>query len=179
MKCIKMVYTKSLISTILSFVFIISGDCQEIITDRASFEKQYNQRIIQEVIDGVYIPFDLKDAFGELERLSDKDMIRKFQNANEDTVAKKMHFSLGRWIIRNWGFYEGSRLSHHLKESGLAFPDDMAKFIIVSWHRKLNQKPLNIEDQISAYQEQRKKEAIEREKRKKVIKIEKQEGKNR
>ena len=55
----------------------------------------------------------------------------------------------------------------------------MATFIIVSWHRKLNQKPLNQEAQISAFQEKRKKEAIEREKRKKVIKVDKQEGKNR
>ena len=174
-----MINIRSTICVILFMGVLNAGYSQEIINDLASFEKQYNQRIIKEVLNGIYIPFDLEDAFGELERLSDKDMIQKFQLANEDTVAKKMHFSLGRWIIRNWGFYEGSRLSHKLKETGLAFPDDMATFIIVSWHRNLNQKPINQEAQISAFQEKRKKEAIEREKRKKVIKVDKQEGKNR
>jgi hypothetical protein len=172
-----------LIKNTMSFLFLIvitgSSASQEIINDRAAFEKQYQERILQEVLNGVYIPFDLDDAFGELERLSDRDMIVKFQSANEDTIAKKLHFSLGRWMIRNWGFYEGSRLSHYLKEAGLAFPDDMAKFIIVSWHRKLNQKPIDQESQILAIQEFRKQEAIEREKRKKVIKVEKRPGKNR
>lgn len=174
-----MMSIKNTLSFLVLCLIIGSTNGQEIINDRAAFEKQYQERILKEVINGVYIPFDLNDAFGELERLSDRDMIQKFQFAHEDTIAKKLHFSLGRWIIRNWGFYEGSRLSHHLKEAGLAFPDDMAKFIIVSWHRKLNQKPIEQESQIQAIQAIRSQEAIDREKRKKVIKLEKRPGKNR
>ncbi len=161
-------------------VFLVSFHCisQEIITDKKAFDKQYQERIKQEVLDGVYIPVDLWDAMNELERLTDPDMIEKFKNAPEDTIAIKLHFSLGRWIILNWGFYEGSRLSHTLKEAGLSFPDDMARFIIVSWHRKLNDLPLDVENQIRVFQEKREQEALEREKRKKVIKTDKPVDKN-
>ena len=162
----------------LLLVVAFHGVAQEIITDKEAFDKQYQERIQQEVLNGVYIPVDLEDAIQELERLTDADMIEKFRNAPEDTIATKLHFSLGRWIILNWGFYEGSRLSHHLKEAGLSFPDDMARFIIVSWHRKLNDRPLEVEDQISSFQEMRKQEALEREKRKQVIKTGKPGEKN-
>ena len=156
--------------------FGVSG--QDVITDKETFNRQYKERIKQEVLNGVYIPVDLEDAMRELQRLTDADMIEKFKNAPEDTIATKLHFSLGRWIIVNWGFYEGSRLSHLLREGGLSFPDDMARLIIVSWHRKLNDRPMEIQKQISAFQEKRRQEAIEREKRKKVIKTGKPGEKN-
>ena len=163
-----------------SFFLLVanSGTGQEIITNKETFQKQYNERIQQEVLNGVYIPVDLEDAINELERLTDADMIDKFRNAPEDTIATKLHFSLGRWIILNWGFYEGSRLSHKLKEAGLSFPDDMARLIIVSWHRKLNDRPLDVENQIRVFQEKRKQEAVEREKRKQVVKTGKTGEKN-
>ena len=163
-----------LLCAVFFFSYFVIG--QEIITDKEAFEKQYQERISKEILFGVYIPIDLDDAFGELERLTDEDMIQKFKSAHEDTIAKKLHFSLGRWMIHNWGFYEGSRLSHFLKQQGVSFPDDMAQLIMVSWHRKLNNEALETENQIALIQEKRKREAEDREKGKKVIKIEKKKG---
>lgn len=163
---------------LILFVLILQPiGAQEIITNQAEFEANYQKRIKKEMINGVYIPIDLEDAFYELERLTDVDMINKFQSAPEDTVARKLHFSLGRWITRNWGFYEGSRMSHFLKEKGLAFPDDMAQCIIVSWHRKLNEKEIDLPGQIMVYQEKRRIEAEEREQRKEVISVERRKRK--
>lgn len=121
------------------------------------FNKQYEKNIKKERLFGVYIPRDMEDAFVELERLSDKVSIDKFRSADEDDVATKLHFGLGNWMIVNWRFYEGSRFSHYLKLMGVSHPDDMAQFTIVSWHRKLNGKPLEMEERAQRYRDLRKK----------------------
>ena len=142
------------------------------------YEKNYQKRIKKEVLYDVYIPEDLNDALDELERLTDQGGILKFKEAPEDSVAVRLQWGLGRWIIHNWGFYEGSRLSHHLKLKGITDPNDMAKFLIVSWHRKLNGLPINEEAQIKVYQERLLKQKLEREKQREVISVEKKIRKN-
>ena len=135
----------------------------------AVFDSAYAERIQMEEIDGVYIPANIGDAFDELERLSSPADLEKYKMADEETVRTKLHFGLGRWMIHNWGFYDGSRLSHYLKEMGLEHPDDMAKFLLVSFHRHLNEKPLDIEEQIDFYAKLREQERIDREKSKELI----------
>lgn len=120
-----------------------------------SFEQAFNERyehnIQLERIRGVYIPVDMKDAFVELERLSEPQAVLKFKQASEDMVSRKLHFGLGRWMVTNWNFYNGSRFSHYLKEMGVSHPDDMAQFTIVSWHRHLNGKELGLEARAKDY----------------------------
>ena len=74
----------------------------------------------------------------------------------EADASSKLHFSLGRWISHNWGFYEGSRLSHYIKTNlGITYPDDMSRFIIVTYHRNLNRKPLDVKTLMNGYLEKR------------------------
>ncbi len=135
------------------------------------YEKEYQRRVKKEYINDIYIPKDLTDAFQELKRLSDKEAITRFQRAEEDTVAKKLYFSLGRWIVVNWGFHGGSRLSHWLKTKvGVAHPEDQALFVIRTFHRSLNKKELDVKTLVQELNEKRNKERI---KNKKVIKTEK------
>jgi hypothetical protein len=119
------------------------------------YEENYEWRIQQRVLDGIYIPEDLEDAFGEIKRLSEPEALDKFRSGAEEEVARKLHFGLGRWIIVNWGFYDGSRFSHYLKELGLSHPDDMAQFVIRTFHRELNNLPLDEEPLIEELREQR------------------------
>jgi len=151
---------------------------QEFGETEAELDSIYEARILMEEIDGVYIPVDLEDAFLELERLSSAADIEKFKSATEETVRDKLHFGLGRWMVHNWGFYMGSRLSHHLKELGLEHPDDMAKFLLVSWHRHLNGEPLAIEEQVKYYYEKREQERRDRAGSKEVINEETRKKKN-
>lgn len=111
-----------------------------------AFEKAYQKRITKEYISGVYIPKDLADCFIQLNQLTDKESKVKFKNMPEAEAASKLHFSLGRWIIYNWGFYEGSRFSFYLKNLGISHPDDMAKFVIITYHRNLNKNKLNVKE---------------------------------
>lgn len=125
----------------------------------SEYDKAYKLRVQRETINGVYIPADLGDAFAQLHQLIDRESKDKFRKANEVEAVSKLHFSLGRWMIINWHFYQGSRLSHSLKGMGLHHPDDMATFIIRSYHRSLNKVPidakLQIEELVTAREEER------------------------
>ena len=102
-------------------------------------------------INGVYIPKDIAEAYDEFIHLSPDESIAQFKLMDEVIAAKKLHFGIGRWMIVNWSFYEGSRLSHVLREAGLLHPDDMAGVLIRVFHRKLNGNPENLENLVSEY----------------------------
>jgi hypothetical protein len=131
----------------------------------AEFEAHYAKRIRLEVIDGVYIPADLADAHSELNRLADPKALVQFKQSPEDSIRRKLHFGLGRWILVNWGFEEGSRLSHYMKAKGVSVPDDMVEVIILTWHRQLNNKPLEMAEEIAAIDKRRSAERAERDKK--------------
>lgn len=165
---------KLLYSTILILVMITGhGFSQPSVSPDAAIDKKYEERIKKEYIHGVYIPEDLTDAFSRLNKLIDKDSKKKFKEVSEAIAVKKLHFSLGRWMIYNWGFYEGSRLSHSIKQLGVYHPDDMARFIIITYHRYLNKEDLKVKELISEFGEKQEKEKEARKNKGKVIHTEK------
>jgi len=112
----------------------------------AEYEANYAKRIKLEQINGVYIPIDLEDAFSELDRLADPAGKAAFKNAPDTSIAKT-HFGLTQWVQLNWGLDDGSRLSHYLKSKGIFRPDDMSRIIVLTYHRRLNGKPLMLEEE--------------------------------
>lgn len=139
---------------------------------KSEYEQNYKKRIEQSQLAGQYIPKDLPDAIEQLNKLTDQQSRDKFKMLNEYDAQHKMFFSLTRWICTNWGFYEGSRMSHYLKEVGISFPEDQATAIIIAWHRTLNKKDINFKQIRDSIVEKRKKERDERLKKAKVIKEE-------
>lgn len=137
------------------------------------YQATYASRIKLEMINGVYIPFDLEDAFSELVRLSDVKGLAEFKVAPEDSVRRKLHFGLGRWILMNWGFEEGSRMSHYMKGRGVSLPDDMVEVIIITWHRHLRGLPIRFEDEVALIDKRKKEEKAKRDAQKEVIILEK------
>ena len=128
----------------------------------AEYEAQYAKRIRMEIINGIYIPADLHDAHNELTRLADTKGLASFKQSPEDSIRRKLHFGLGRWILVNWGFEEGSRLSHYMKAKGVSTPDDMVEVIILTWHRQLNNRPLKLEEEIAIIDKRREEEKAKR-----------------
>jgi len=137
------------------------------------FEKQYQQRIKQEKLNGVYIPKNLDDALLQLDKLINAPSQTKLKNIPEDSLCVRLHTRLGQWMILNWGFYGGSRLSHYLRSAGITYPDDMADFLLLAYHRKLNGKPVIIKDLATYFRDKRKKEFEKEKKERKVLKEEK------
>ena len=72
----------------------------------AEIEAEYQRRIKKEYLNRVYIPKDLADCFIQLNKLIDEESKAKFKRAPEEVVVRKLHFSLGRWMIHYWSFYQ-------------------------------------------------------------------------
>src|SRR5687768_5649676 len=155
---------------LLTLLFATSG----LLTAQTSeeFEANYAKRIKEEILYGVYIPADLEDAHNELTRLADPQGLAAFKASPEDSIKRKLHFGFGRWIMLNWSLEDGSRISHHLKEMGASHPDDMVRVIIVTWHRKLNNRPQNLEVMLEEIKTRVKEEKAKRDAEKKYIIIE-------
>lgn len=143
---------KFIFVNIILILTFLSANAQAIFDNEADYEKAYQQNIKKTHIDGVYIPASIAEAFTELELLAEKEDLLKFASAPEEIVSKKLHFGLGRWIMLKWNFYTGSRLSHLLKEKGIPTPDFMGKFIVQTFHRHLNNVPLDMDTLIADIQ---------------------------
>ena len=138
-------------------------------SDEKEFEKQYQECIKKDKLNNVYIPKNLDDAMLQLDKITSVESQAKIKVIPEDSVCLALHNRLGQWIILNWGFYGGSRLSHYLRSAGVTFPDDMADFLILAYHHKLNGKPVVIKELATIFREKRKKEHETEKKEGKVI----------
>ncbi len=136
------------------------------------YEANYAKRIKLEMINGVYIPIDLEDAFSELSRLASTNGLAEFKISPEDSIRRKLHFGLGRWILINWGIEDGSRISEYMKNVGVSTPDDIVEVIILTWHRHLNGQPLKIEEEIVIIEKRKAEEKAKRDAQKEVIILE-------
>jgi len=128
------------------------------------FERQYQERITKDRLFGIYIPKNLDDALVQLDKLSSEESKKIFLSIPEDSVCRVMHNRLGQWMIVNWSFYEGSRLSHYLRSAGVTYPDDMADFLILAFHRHLNGKTVTVKELAPRFREMRRK-ALEQDRR--------------
>ena len=105
----------------------------------------------------------------ELDKRISVESRAKLKSIPEDSVCMVFHNRLGQWMILNWGFYGGSRLSHYIRSAGITFPDDMADFLILAYHRRLNAKPVGIKELALEFKAKRKQEFEARRKKGKVI----------
>ncbi|MBU6342076.1 MAG: hypothetical protein KGS48_11335 [Bacteroidetes bacterium] len=138
----------------------------------AEYERQYQERIKKDKLGNVYIPKNLDDALQQLDKLISPESQVKIKEIPAEKVVDELHGRLGQWIILNWGFYGGSRLSHYLRSAGVTYPDDQADFILLAYHDKLNGKPINIKELATKYRQKRKEAWEKEQKSRKVIKEE-------
>jgi hypothetical protein len=139
------------------------------INTEEEYQKRYNERITKDRLYGVYIPKNLDDAMLQLDKQISEESKKSIRSIPEDSACMVLHRRLGLWMINNWGFYEGSRLSHYLRSAGVSYPDDMADFLILAYHRHLNQKPIELKELAKFYRETRKKEHLDDLKKGEVI----------
>jgi len=154
-----MKFTLYLLAALIISSFKIQA--QDPVSTPEQYDSLYAINIQLSRINGVYIPRDLSEAHKRIIELTAADKLDGFAKAEEKVVCKKLHFGIGRWMILNWNFYEGSRLSHYLKEEGLLHPDDMAQYILRTLHRNLNKLELEKESIIAELKEARMKEVNE------------------
>ncbi|MFA5337646.1 MAG: DUF6794 domain-containing protein [Candidatus Omnitrophota bacterium] len=101
---------------------------------------------------GVYIPRNLDDCFKELKKMLNPELIKEMK-AGAEADMTKYHRGLGMWIRNNWGLWSGSRLKTYFNDLGVRHPDDMSGVILTSFWRNLNNKPIQLKEQIKYYQD--------------------------
>ena len=141
--------------------------------NQAEYEVNYKRRILLDTLAGIYIPKDTKDAFAQLNKKIDVKSKEKFIHTSPDTIATFAVKSLGSWMIRNWGFYEGSRLGDFLRKKGVYHPEDQAAFLVIGYYRFLNNLPLEEDKRITEFQKKRKAAVDARKRKGEVISSEK------
>ncbi|NBC24176.1 MAG: hypothetical protein GVX78_00995 [Bacteroidetes bacterium] len=147
----------SLLFILLSFICTAYGQVD-------SFDN-YEWRIKQAYLFDTYIPSDIEEAYAEIEGLTPPATLRRFATYPEDSIRGRLQLTLGKWLAKNWQLHEGSRLSHYLKKRGLTHPEDMVEFIILGFHRHLNDEPLDSETLIQRLIERRKTKFFESQKK--------------
>jgi hypothetical protein len=168
-------YKLTFYTAILLFLALGSNNafCQDKAppSSATEYEKRFQENLAKDRINGVYIPKNLDDAFVQLDKLLDPRSREKFKSMSEETAASKLHFSLGRWMITNWQFYEGSRFSNYLASAGITYPDDKADFMIRSYHRHVNGQSIGFKELAIAYKAMRKAQYEKELTEAKVIKV--------
>lgn len=97
-------------------------------------------------------PKDIEEAVAYFEKRWSKKDKKKFSDKPEKRAVLDAHFGVGMWIRNEW--IRGNRdtlLINHFNSLGIYHPDDMSSIILTSLHRKLNNKPLDIEGQVKYY----------------------------
>ncbi|MCC6815907.1 MAG: hypothetical protein IT267_05805 [Saprospiraceae bacterium] len=161
-------YIKMLRYSWLLFFVLTIDVCFAQSSDEEEFKKNYEKRILLARINDVYIPINTEDAIKELIRLTEKDARDKLITVPEDTIASKLHFSLGRWIMINWGLEQGSRLSHYYFKKGVGEKDDMIDLLLRCFYRRLAGKELHEEMLVDHYK-QLQKERLEERRKKSIL----------
>lgn len=135
---------KTVLTTIFTLIFII--------TFQFLFGQKPNGKIKKaklDTINGVYIPKDLEDCFVQIDKMLNDSLKTEFKKISEDDFTEKTHFGLGIWMRNNWSLWEGYRLSKYFNDREIYHPDDMSGIILTSYHRKLTNKNIDLENQIN------------------------------
>lgn len=116
---------------------------KERVQELKQIQKLYQENIVADSINGVYIPKNIEEAFTELNRLLKAKDIEAIKNREDDALD---HFGLGMWIRNNWGLWGGSRLQQYFIKRDINHPDSMSTFIMSQYSNWLNGKNDEWED---------------------------------
>jgi hypothetical protein len=100
-----------------------------------------------------YVPKNLNDALTYLDcKWPAKDK-EEFKNKNEREAVTELHFGAGQAIRNNWGLWAKRRnsLVRYFNRLGIHHPDDISSIILTSFHRKLNNKAIDLDKQVESH----------------------------
>jgi hypothetical protein len=100
-----------------------------------------------------YIPKNLDEAISFLDcKWSEKDK-EDFKSKEEGAAVAGLHLGTAMAIRNNWGLWREKKtpLVKFFNKKGIYHPDNMTGIIFTSFHRKLNNKPIDLEKQIEYY----------------------------
>jgi len=102
-----------------------------------------------------YIPKNLNDALIYLECEWSQEDKNEFKNKDEQDAVTQLHFGTGLSIRNSWGLWaeKENSFKRYFKRLGIFHPDDISSIILTSFHRKLNGKDIDLNEQVKYYKE--------------------------
>jgi hypothetical protein len=98
------------------------------------------------------IPSNLEECLMRLDFLLDDKFKEDYKSFKEEEAVERVNFfGLGTRVRQNWNLFKGSRLTSYFSKIGVSRPEDMTHIIFTSYHRHLNQKDLNLNQQLATY----------------------------
>jgi hypothetical protein len=81
-----------------------------------------------------------------------QEQLNTWASMIEEDALIEAHHGLGASIRNNWGLWPGSALKSDFETRGIHHPDDMSSILLVSLHRKINGRLVNLDIQVRHYQ---------------------------
>ncbi|TGD76796.1 DUF6794 domain-containing protein [Hymenobacter wooponensis] len=106
-------------------------------------ERVHRRNLVADSIDGVYIPRDIRDSFGQLDRMLSEADKQELKHPDAEQGLARFHFGLGLWMRNNWQLWGGSRLQQYFERLGITHPDDMSGTLLRAYSAYLNGQVVN------------------------------------
>ena len=99
------------------------------------------------------LPKNLDEAIQYFQTNWKKEELDDFKKTPEQNAVSKLHFSTGIWIRNNWirGDRNPELVKYFNSLLGIFHPDYVSSIILLSLHRKLNNKALELEKEVAGY----------------------------
>lgn len=97
-------------------------------------------------------PASIDEAILYFEKKWSDKQKENFRNTPEKKAVDELHFSVGVWIRHEWiKTNKDSSLLKQFYRLGISDPNDMSNIILTSLHRKLNNEPIELEEQVNYF----------------------------
>lgn len=101
------------------------------------------------------IPRNLDEAIELFKKHADPEGLKKWASEREGYAGASIHHGSGRALRNDWGLWgvgeEKSEIYKWFNTIGIAMGDDLSGIIFTSLHRHLNNKPINLQEQVKVY----------------------------
>jgi len=140
------ILTYTILSIVISLTFSQNKKLQNNKIDR-------KLQFATDSLNGIYIPENIEDCIKQIDGFWDDTTKTKMKNLSEKEFTARTHLGFGMWMRNNWGLWSGSRLSKYFNKFGINHPDDISGIILTSYHRHLNNKEIQLNEQIQYFKD--------------------------
>jgi hypothetical protein len=102
------------------------------------------------------IPRNIEQCFKTLDKTMPDNEIELIRTLHEDSIYDNDEFRSRTDFFHAWKIYDGSRLTKYFNKMGLVGSFEIYETILVSYHRHLNNKEIDLAGQIKKYQAKQK-----------------------
>ena len=101
--------------------------------EREQEHQAFLDRLVQDTLNGFYIPIDLADCLRQLDSLLTPRNQREMAALPDRNDMIRYHLGLGTGLRNQWYLWGGSRLQHYFRSRGITHPDEMSHVVLLHY----------------------------------------------